>query len=105
MTGINKLVEDKLLYILSELEQQKDIGDTYSKESLPFEEEMEQIREYIEFAGEYSVAYETIVATLESHKFLLSSKAAVFLLEVGLVMGFKTEREEDNFFNIRKGKD
>ena len=65
---------------------------------MTFEEEMAQIGEYIHDAGEYGLAYEVIVVNAEEVPFVLSSKAAVKLLEVGLVMGFKTERPTDAAF-------
>ena len=100
----NNVIKDKLIFILSELEQQKDIAKFYSDSSLSYFDEMTQIREYLELAGEYSLAYETIVATLEFHPFYLSSKAAVKLLEVGLIMRFKTESEEDRMYDLRNIK-
>jgi hypothetical protein len=101
MNEIDELIEIKLMAILSELEQQHTVGEKYSENSLSYREEMEQIREFIDLAGEYTLAYEIIVATLEKHPFFLSSKAAVNLLEIGLFMQYKTDREEDKIFDIR----
>lgn len=61
---------------------------------------MKQIREFVE-VGEYGIAYESMVAHLEALPFVLSGKAAVSLLELGLLFGFKTEREEDREFDRR----
>lgn len=68
---------------------------------MSFDEEMEQIREYIEDAGEYAIAYESLVANLEQVPFVISGKAAIGLLEVGLVMGYKTEVDHDAMFDRR----
>jgi hypothetical protein len=62
---------------------------------------MKQIFEYIDLAGEYEVAYEILMATVEAYPFLLSGKAAVCLLELGLLFGYKTERKEDDLFDRR----
>jgi hypothetical protein len=94
-----KQIEERLLIVLSELERQPEVAKNYQPGVLPYNEEINQIKEYIELAGEYGLAYETIVASLEEHPFILSGIAAVKLLEVGLLMGFKTERVEDNAFN------
>lgn len=94
-------VENRLLEVLSELENQKSVSASYSSEVLPFEEEMKQIREYIEIAGEYGIAYESIVATLETHPFKLSGRSAISLLELALIFKFKTERKKDADFDIR----
>jgi hypothetical protein len=92
----------RLLAILNELEKQTHVSATYPPHVLPFANEMKQIREYIE-VGEYGLAYESEVATLETHPFVLSGKVAVALLELALLFGFKTERKEDASFD-RRGK-
>jgi hypothetical protein len=84
-------IETRLLFILHELESQKNVSLTYSENTLSFNDEMKQIHEFIEFANEYGLAYETIVAAIESHPFILSGKAAIALLEVGLLFGYKTD--------------
>jgi hypothetical protein len=91
-------VETRLRRILDELERQADVSAAYRADALSFSDEMAQIREYIEVAGEYGAAYESLVATIESHPFVLSGKAAVSLLEVGLLLGYKTDRNEDKEF-------
>lgn len=65
------------------------------------EEQLEQIREWIEDANEYEIAYELIVCLLEQFQFQLSGGAAVKLLEVGLLMRFKTDKAEDEEFDFR----
>ena len=62
---------------------------------------MSRIGEWLD-VNEFGIAYESIVATIEYHPFTLSSRAAVGLLEVALLLGFKTEREEDKAFDRRK---
>jgi hypothetical protein len=39
---------------------------------------------------------------LESYPFKISGPAAIKLLEVGLLMGYKTERPEDALFDNRE---
>ena len=52
-------------------------------------------------AGEYGLVYENVVSKLEASPFKLSGKAAIKLLEVGLIFGFKTESESDKEFDRR----
>jgi hypothetical protein len=94
-------IQRRLLCILSELERQSDVAVTYSKDHLSFADKMNQIREFATFAGEYGLAYESLVATIQSHPFLLSGRAAISLLELGLTFGFKTELAEDCAFDRR----
>jgi hypothetical protein len=61
---------------------------------------MKQIREFVE-VGEYGIAYESMVADIEALPFVLSGKAAVSLLELGLLFGYKTDRDEDREFDRR----
>jgi hypothetical protein len=60
-----------------------------------------QIHELIADAGEYGLAYEYIVGALESIPFNVSGAAAVKLLEVGLLVGFKSEQDRDKRFDRR----
>ena len=92
---LDELVRTNLLLIHSEMLQQENLAGHYGGDGLSFHEEMQQIAEYIHDAGEYGIAYESIVVNAEEVPFILSSKAAVKLLEVGLIMGFKTDRPED----------
>ena len=63
---------------------------------------MRQLHEYISVAGEYGIAYESIIATLEQIPFTLSAAVAIKLLEVGLIMQYKTDRPQDKMFDMRK---
>ncbi len=101
-TDLDNFVETRLRSILNEMNSQSTLESYYSSDSLSFEEEMEQIREYIVEAGEYGLAYESIVINLEEVPFTLSSSNAVKLLEVGLLMKFKTDRDEDGFLNYQE---
>jgi hypothetical protein len=94
-------IETRLLRLLAELEGQVGVAAAYPANALPFSSEMKQIREFIEVAGEYGLAYESLVAAIESHPFALSGKTAVSLLELGLLLGYKTERNEDREFDRR----
>ncbi|AZG14884.1 hypothetical protein [Cupriavidus pauculus] len=97
----NDLIEANLLFVLNELEGQPEIAAYYSTTTLSYEEQMAQIREFIELAGEYGLAYEYIGGALESFPFRVSGAAAIKLLEVGLLMGFKSELDLDKRFDRR----
>lgn len=96
-----KIIEDNLSHILNELETQSDIGKLFPPEKLSFQKTIDRLREWIEDAGEYGIAYESIIAMLEKNPFVLSGIAAVKLLEVGLLFKFKTEDEQDKIFDSR----
>jgi len=96
-------LEANLLAVLSGIfYNQKNHATVQGKNVQNYEAEIEQIREYIEVAGEYGVAYESLVSLIESYPVKLTGLAAVKLLEVGLLMRFKTERDEDACFDSRK---
>ena len=101
MTASNKLIEDNLRAIVSELYSQDDIGQQFPPELQSFSEQIAQICEWIDDAGEYGVAYEVLVSMLERFQFKLTGGAAVKLLEVGLVLRFKTEQPKDAQFDSR----
>lgn len=88
--------------VLNEVERQKHVAAHYPPNVLQFADQMKQIHEYIEFASEYGIAYESLVATLEAFPFVLSGKVAVALLELGLLLGFKTDRKGDIAFDRRQ---
>jgi hypothetical protein len=90
----------RLMLVLVELEAQPEISPFYPKNLQPYGEHMAQLREWLEHR-ELGIAYESIVATLENIPYKLSGKAAVSLLEVGLILGFKTDRKEDKVFDRR----
>jgi len=94
-------IELRLLIVLRELEAQSSASSSYSPGELSFTDEMRQLSEYVKVAGEYEIAYESIVATLSAHLFVLTGPAAVALLEAGLLLGYKTSRKEDALFDRR----
>jgi hypothetical protein len=95
-----KQIEDRLLAILAEMEEQPEVAVHYEPGLIPYDSEMRQLREFIEVGGEYGIAYEAIVASLEHYPFRLSGITAVKLLELGLTFRFKTDREEDSAFDF-----
>lgn len=97
-----KIIENNLLFVLEELEKQTEVAKSYPQTVLSYKDQMAQIREFIDIAGEYGLAYESIVGALELFPFKVTGAAAVKLLEIALLMGFKTEREEDKLFDRRK---
>ena len=95
-------IAGRLAQVHKEMTLQGDsVKASYPSEGLSFEEEMEQIREFIEEAGEYGIAYECLVANLESAPFVITAKSTLALLEVALLFGFKTDRDEDAKFDRR----
>lgn len=95
---LDRLVRDNLAAIHSEMSGQRSVASHYPPDQLSFDEEMEQIREYIHDAAEYGLAYELIVLNAQEAPFVFTARAAVMLLELGLVMGFKTTKPEDAVF-------
>ena len=95
------LFRKKLSQILTEIEGQTQflMSAPPSKQSYP--EQLAQIREYVDEAGEFSLAYECLVAILETGPFQLSGSSAIRLLEIGLLLKFKTELPEDSEFDSR----
>ena len=86
----------RLRLVLAEMESQKHLAASFPAEQLSFNEEMAQIKEFIN-VGEAGPAYEVIVATLEQVPFAILGSAAVALLELGLLFRYKTDRPEDRW--------
>lgn len=95
------LIKANLLAVLTEIRNQPEVGAGFPAELQSYAEMVEQVREYIEDVGEFGVAYESLVCTLEGLPFQLSGSTAIKLLEVGLLMKFKTELPEDAPFDSR----
>jgi hypothetical protein len=57
--------------------------------------------EYINYANEYGIAYESIVAMLETEQLEVSGRAAIALLEVALLLGYKTDQDKDKIYDLR----
>jgi len=95
-----KNTEKNLVFILNEIENQREISKSFPEDMLGFDETIARIHEYIEEAGEYALAYELMVILLETYDFTISGLGAVKLLELGLIMKFKTTREIDSRFNF-----
>jgi hypothetical protein len=100
--NIARLVEANLAAVLAEISEQPEIGNQFPPELQSYSKLMDQIREYIVDAGEYALAYEVLVSTLEAFPFRLSGPTAIKLLEIGLSMKYKTERKEDRQFDFRR---
>ena len=101
MNGSSELIKANLHAVFVEMAAQPEAGAAYPAEQASFEKHMGFLREWIEDHREYGIAYESIVAALEELPFRLSGKAAVKLLEVGLLLGFKTDRSKDKSFDVR----
>jgi hypothetical protein len=92
----------RLRTIITELEQQRDALDPlHSPAELSFDDTIDQLKECVDEAREYEVAYEIIVATLECKPVTISGISAVALLELGLLLRYKTDRAEDSDFDLR----
>lgn len=96
------IVERNLLVVLAEIRNQPGVGGTFPKELQSFPDTIKQIAEYIEVAGEYGLAYESLVSMLEHFPFHLTGAAAIKLLEIGLLLQYKTDMTEDACFDSRK---
>jgi hypothetical protein len=96
------LIEKNLLMVATELDEQgSGLSEHFPPEVMSFKDEITQIYEFINVAGEYGLAYESLIALLEDVPFILSGKAIVKLVEVAIIMGYKTHREEDAMFDRR----
>jgi hypothetical protein len=93
-------VRQRLIMVLNEMQQCADEDEATSRDEFTgfF---ASTIEEWICYANELGIAYESMVCSLEQGPFTLSGKAAVALLEVGLLFGFKTDRPEDQPFDRR----
>ena len=96
-----QLIESNLSFVLAELGSQPEVASLFPPESLSYQEQIDQLSEWVDDAGEYGLVYENVVSVLEVFPFKLSGKAAIKLLEVGLIFGFKTESESDKGFDRR----
>ncbi|MCA8985893.1 MAG: hypothetical protein KDA76_19425 [Planctomycetaceae bacterium] len=94
-------VQARLRCILEEMREQTHLSRHFGGESLTFHDAMDQITEYLEEAGEFGIAYESIVASLEQAPFVLTGKAAVSLLEAGLLLGYKSDDPKDTVYDRR----
>ncbi len=101
MTIDARPIAANLSAILDEIRQQLDVGAGFPPALQAFPAQVELIREWIEDANEFGIAYESLVSMLEEFPFQLSGPTAVKLLEVGLAMRFKTERPQDAPFDFR----
>jgi hypothetical protein len=99
-----EIIESNLLDIINEISRQPEVGKLFPSNRLTFDAYVAQLLEYVEDAGEYGVAYESIVACISRYPFSFSGKSAVKLLEVGLLMRYKTGLPEDKEFDSRPGK-
>ncbi|MEP9528648.1 hypothetical protein [Xanthomonas euvesicatoria] len=97
----NDLLKENLSIIILELAKQAEVGKSFSEKEMAYADQIAQMVEWVENAGEYGLAYENIVCLLESYSFILSGSAAVKLLEVGVIFGFKTELDKDERFDRR----
>ncbi|WP_433693507.1 hypothetical protein [Herbaspirillum seropedicae] len=96
-----EIIEKNLLFILMELRQQPEIAMHFPPEMQSYDDQLSQVEEYLVDAGEYGLGYEIMVLLLATFPFRLSGLASVKLLEVGLLLGFKTEMSEDVMFDRR----
>lgn len=96
-----KTIESNLQFVFDELLAQPEVAVHIPPNMLSYDEELEQVREWLVDVGEVGIAYESIVAMLERLPIHLSGLASVKLLEAALLMGFKTDRPQDARFDKR----
>jgi hypothetical protein len=101
MKELYQILEKNLLSIIDELETQSHLGNKIPSNILSLEEQISQWRELIELAGEYEIAYESIISLLEILPFQLTNITAIKLIEVSLILRYKTDRDEDKIFDSR----
>lgn len=101
MNNNYELIEENLRLIVSALVSQPSVAANFVDEEMSYSDQIDQIIEWIDEAGEYGLAYENIVCLLDRYPFNLPGKLAVKLLELGLIFGFKTELGEDEKFDRR----
>ena len=94
------LIDANLIFIVQEMKAQPEIAQSYSPATLSYDHQMDQICEFID-TGEYGLAYEYIIGALGCSPFKMSGAAALKLLEIGLLMEFKSTLEGDKRFDRR----
>lgn len=99
---LSDAISGRLLQILGEIDAQPSERADLQSGEMSFEDQLAEIRGFLEYAGEYGLAYEYIVGLLAGSRLVVSGPAAVALLEVGLLLGFKTESELDKVFDRRQ---
>jgi hypothetical protein len=77
-----KDIEEKLGTILAELKTQQDVWELIPQDLLSFDEQMEQLHEWIHEVSEYEIAYELITSLLKSFPFELNGQNKVYLSEI-----------------------
>ena len=101
-TKRESMIEDRPIRVLAEMQAQREVASShYPADRMPFDEEMAQIAEFIGPAGEFGMAYESIICSLETIPFTLSGGGTVALIEAALLMSYKTDRDEDSIFDSR----
>ncbi len=102
----NDLIYNKVMSnlqtVFEEMRVQNELSVYYPSNVLPFDKQMVQLDEYINDYDEFGIAYELIICNLEHYPFILKGTTVVKLVEVALLMGYKTDREEDEIFTIIK---
>ncbi|NIK53764.1 hypothetical protein ABQY74_009465 [Xanthomonas sp. WHRI 7064] len=101
MNIYHNLVKKNLYIVISELANQPGVGNSFLKNEMSYVDQINQVMEWVQDAGEYGLAYESIICLLEKYDFTLSGFAVVKLLEVALIFGFKTDLEQDKDFDRR----
>jgi|SaaInlStandDraft_4_1057021.scaffolds.fasta_scaffold192521_2 hypothetical protein len=96
---IYEMIIERLKSIHEELASQMYLSRYDKKEFASYKECLDYIPEFID-AYEHGLSYEFTVNILENYPATLSGKNAIYLLELGLLMGFKTEADEDKIFNL-----
>ena len=102
MINRTEVITRNLSTVLAELARQTEVAQHFPPEYLGFAEQMDQLREWLD-VNEFGLAYETIMVLLEQRPFRLSGTTVIRLLEVALLMRYKSNLEEDKDFDFTGG--
>lgn len=94
-------IEDNLTAILGELRTQNYQSFMCRENELSIQDTMDEVEEFVN-VDEYGLAYEIIVSLLEIYPFALSGRCCIRLLEVGLLVGYKSNDNDDRDFDMRR---
>ncbi|TGL60643.1 hypothetical protein [Leptospira sarikeiensis] len=88
-----EIIERNLLAVIEEIAKQESVGALIPDTMLSLEGLVERLREYINIAGEYAIAYEIITSSLEKLPFTLQGGTIIKLIDVALIMGYRYKKD------------
>ena len=93
-----ELIRANLVSIFDGLSEQTAAAREFWGSEAESVQALAELRELIFDADEFGLAYEEIVCVCEIGTFVLKGSDAVKLLEIGLLLGYKTARASDEMF-------